>query len=208
MTQIKTGTVKDRDPDLLKNLAARKGEFKLIGGSDSDAWNVRVLLDVMATLWTGNDEHDAATEKAIAAGGALVGIAPRDELEGMIAAQMLAAHNAAVESYRRAMIGEQTFEGRKENLNQANRLSRTFATLVETLNKHRGKGQQQINVKHVHVNEGGQAIVGNVSHPGGGMNPKTEDQPHAKQITDALEPTVRCEDAVRDPVPVSGDEER
>jgi hypothetical protein len=27
-----------------------------------------------------------------------------------------AAHNAAMECYRRAMIGEQTFEGRRENL--------------------------------------------------------------------------------------------
>jgi hypothetical protein len=29
-----------------------------------------------------------------------------------MAAQLIAAHNAAMESYRRAMIGEQTFEGR------------------------------------------------------------------------------------------------
>ena len=41
-----------------------------------------------------------------------MGIGPRDELEGMIAAQLLAAHNAAMECYRRAMLGEQTFEGR------------------------------------------------------------------------------------------------
>ena len=46
-----------------------------------------------------------------------MGIAPRDELEGMMAAQLVAAHNAAMECYRRAMIGEQSFEGRSENLN-------------------------------------------------------------------------------------------
>ena len=28
---------------------------------------------------------------------------------------MIAAHNAAIECYRRAMIGEQTFEGRREH---------------------------------------------------------------------------------------------
>jgi hypothetical protein len=44
----------------------------------------------------------------------------------MLAAQLLASHNAAMECYRRAMISEQTFEGRKENLNQANKLSRTL----------------------------------------------------------------------------------
>jgi hypothetical protein len=41
-------------------------------------------------------------------------------LKGMLAAQLLAAHNAAMECYRRAMLGEQTFEGRRENLSQAN----------------------------------------------------------------------------------------
>jgi len=80
----------------------------------------------------------------------------------MIAAQLLAAHNAAMECYRRAMLGEQTFEGRRENLSQANKLSRTYAILLDALNRHRGKGQQKVTVEHVHVHQGGQAIVGNV----------------------------------------------
>jgi hypothetical protein len=63
-----------------------------------------------------------------------------------------------MECYRRAMIGEQTFEGRRENLCQANKLSRTYATLLESLNRHRGKGAQKVTVEHVHVHEGGQAI--------------------------------------------------
>src|SRR4051812_46852606 len=68
----------------------------------------------------------------------MVGIGPKDELEGMMAAQLVAAHNAAMECYRGAMIGEQSFEGRRENLAQANKLSRTYAALVEALNRHRG----------------------------------------------------------------------
>jgi hypothetical protein len=107
--------------------------------------------------------------------GFLSGVEPKDELEGMLAAQLLASHNAAMECYRRAMISEQTFEGRKENLNQANKLSRTHASLLEALNRHRGKGQQKVTVEHVHVHEGGQAIVGNVA--GGGMQTKSENQP-------------------------------
>src|SRR6266516_3590533 len=93
----------------------------------------------------------------------LIVIAPKDELEGMMAAQLIAAHNAAMECYRRAMLGEQTFEGRRENLAQANKLSRTFATLLEALNRHRGKGQQKVTVEHVHVHSGGQAVVGMVT---------------------------------------------
>jgi hypothetical protein len=51
----------------------------------------------------------------------------------------MSAGPAAMECYRRAMIGEQTFEGRRENLAQANKLSRTYATLLEALNRHRGR---------------------------------------------------------------------
>lgn len=85
-----------------------------------------------------------------------------------MAAQLIASHKAAMECYRRAMVGEQTFEGRREALNQANKLSGSFATLLETLNQHRGKGQQKVTVEHVHVHSGGQAIVGAVA-PGEGM---------------------------------------
>ena len=77
------------------------------------------------------------------------------------------------------MIGEQSFEGRRENLSQANKLSRTCATLLEALNRHRGKGTQKVTVEHVHVHEGGQAIVGTVEGPGGRIPPKSKDQPHA-----------------------------
>jgi hypothetical protein len=58
-----------------------------------------------------------------------------------MAAQLVAAHDGAMECYRRAMIGEQT-EGYRESLAQANKLSRTFATLLEALNRHRSRGQQ------------------------------------------------------------------
>jgi hypothetical protein len=73
----------------------------------------------------------------------------------LLAAQLLASHNAAMECYRRAMVGEQTFEGRRESLSQANKLSRTYAVLLEALHRHRGKGQQKVTVEHVHVHSGG-----------------------------------------------------
>jgi hypothetical protein len=84
-----------------------------------------------------------------------------------------ACHHRRVHS---AMLPEQPFEGWREQLNQANKLSRTYATLLEALNRHRGKGQQKVTVEHVHVHEGGQAIVGNVT-PGGGTAVKSDDQP-------------------------------
>src|SRR3954465_686898 len=35
-------------------------------------------------------------------------------------------------------MSEQTFEARRENLSQANKLSRTYAALLDALNRHRG----------------------------------------------------------------------
>jgi hypothetical protein len=149
--------------------ARHKGQLKSLGGSQSDVWNTFLANQVINTLLKlpGTPDDEKKRQQWAAVTG-LMGISPRDECEGMIAAQLIASHCAALECYRRAMIPDQTFEGRQENLNQANKLSRTHATLLETLNRHRGKGQQQVRVEHVHVHEGGQAIVGNVGTPGGG----------------------------------------
>ena len=134
----------------------------------------------------------------------LIGIAPQDELEGMLAAQLIACHHASIECYRRAMIREQTFEGRREELNQANKLSRTYTTLLESLNRHRGKGQQKVTVEHVHVHEGGQAIVGNVEAGGWGGN-KIKGTTPCKEITHAPQLPMPSADATRKPVPVARD---
>jgi hypothetical protein len=114
--------------------------------------------------------EEQINQYAVAAGGALIGIHPIGELEGMLAAQLIACHNAAMECYRRAMNSQ--LPARDYHLNQANKLSRTYAALLESLNKHRGKGQQKVTVEHVHVHQGGQAIVGHVEQKGEGDKEK------------------------------------
>jgi hypothetical protein len=163
----------------------RESLLRVIGGSRSSAWNTTLAQQVLPTFWAKGLDPETCKTQLQGSLEALAVMAPKDEIEGMIAAQMIACHHAAMECYRRAMITEQTFEGRSENLSQANKLSRTHATLVEALNRHRGKGQQKVTVEHVHVHAGGQAIVGPVTREGGGAPPKTEDQPLAKQITHA-----------------------
>lgn len=185
------------------------GRLHRLGGSKSDVWNNLIANQAMQALWLKNSSSEERDNQLTGTVAALMGIAPKDELEGMLAAQAIAAHNAAMECYRRAMIPEQTFEGRKASLDQANKLSRTYATILEALNRHRGKGQQKVTVEHVHVHAGGQAVVGNVnsSKEGGGGTYETEDQPHAK-ITDARQPPVRCENEVRERVPVTSNAKR
>jgi hypothetical protein len=184
------------------------GTLKCIGGSRSDHWNNLLANQAYKALWVEHSDSDTRETQYIATAAALIGIGPKDELEGMIAAQLIAAHNAAMECYRRAMLGEQTFEGRRENLNQANKLSRSYATLLEALNRHRGKGQQKMTVEHVHVHPGGQAIVGTVETRGGGDGGKPEEQPYAKQIAHAPQPTMWRTDKKGEPVPVTSDAER
>ena len=164
---------REKKPEVeVHDVSKLRGRLKVIGGSMSDDWNNILANQTIRTLWFfENSDAEEIRRQRHAAVDALVGIKPGDELEGMIAAQLIAAHNAAMECYRRAMIGEQTFEGRRDNLAQANKLSRTYATLVEALNRHCGKGQQKVTVEHVHVHAGGQAVVGVIAPPGGaGIN--------------------------------------
>jgi hypothetical protein len=177
------------------------------GGSKLDAFNNQILGDVVQALPLSFTDAKTYGEQIIAAIRGVIGIAPKDELEGMMAAQMIASHSAAMECYRRAMLGEQTLEGRNENLSQANKLSRTFTLLFDALNRHRGKGQQKVTVEHVDVHQGGQAIVGPVTS-GGGDRGKSEEQPHAKQIAYAPGSPVWGADAVRESVPIPRDAER
>jgi len=193
---------------VLKPPGQEAGKLKILGGSVSDDWNDILGNQTIQTLWMKHSDDETLDRQLRAATAALIGIGPRDELEGMIAAQLLASHNAAMECYRRAMIPEQSFEGRRENLNQAGKLSRTHAQLLDALSRHRGKGQQKVTVEHVHVHAGGQAVVGMVETPGGGDQTKSEDQPHAKQIAHAPQPPMRGEDAEREAVPITGDAER
>jgi hypothetical protein len=109
-----------------------RGHLKVVGGSMSDDWNNLVANQTNQTLWfVADSDPEEIRRERHAVVDALIGIKPGDELEGMIAAQLIAAHNAAMECYRRAMLGEQTFEGRRENLSQANKLSRTYAVLLD-----------------------------------------------------------------------------
>ena len=57
----------------------------------------------------------------------------------------------------------QTIDTKNLVFNSANKLTRTYTMQMEALNRYRGKGQQKMTVEHVHINSGGQAIIGNVT---------------------------------------------
>ena len=97
------------------------------------------------------------------------GIEPRDQVEAMLAAQMAATHNATM-TFARRLNHVDTLAQQDSAERAYNKLARTFASQVEALKRYRSAGEQTVRVEHVTVNEGGQAIVGNVAHGGRGSD--------------------------------------
>lgn len=60
---------------------------------------------------------------------------------------------------------------------------------------------QQQTVKHVHVNDGGQAVIADEFHHHSGNN--NAKQPHASSSPDAPSASLRSEDKIREAVPVA-----
>jgi hypothetical protein len=101
------------------------------------------------------------------------GIEPRDQLEAMLAAQMGAIHMLTMDFARRLNAAD-NIPQRDSAERALNKLVRSFAVQVETLKRYRSDGSQKVTVEHVTINEGGKAIVGNVSHGGAGGSEKRE----------------------------------
>ena len=94
---------------------------------------------------------------------------------------MAAVHMASM-TFARRLAHVETIPQQDSASNAFNKLTRTFAAQMSSPQAIPLKrGEQKMTVQHVHVAEGGQAIVGNVSAPaeGVGARKKSEDQPHA-----------------------------
>jgi hypothetical protein len=79
---------------------------------------------------------------------------PADPIEGILIARLVVANEAALSMYRRAWgcLPDHYFEAHTRYLQLADKAARTVAMLTERLDQHRGRGHQQIVVKHVTVN--------------------------------------------------------
>jgi hypothetical protein len=92
---------------------------------------------------------------------------PRDAVERMLAVQMAATHVATIRTA--GMLARADMLPQYEAYDRAfNKLTRTFTSQVEALRKYRNGGRQTVTVQHVNVEDGGQAIVGNVKARGRG----------------------------------------
>ena len=89
-------------------------------------------------------------------------IKPKDAIETMLATQMAAVHLATV-TFARRLNSVDTIQQQDSAEKAFNKLARTFTAQVEALKRYRTGGEQKVTVQHVNVNDGGQAVVGNVT---------------------------------------------
>jgi hypothetical protein len=86
------------------------------------------------------------------------GIAPRDETEALLAAQMAAIHNVVMTMARCfnrvTMIPQQHSAS-----NTLNKLARTFTAQVEASKRYRSGGEQTVKVQHATVNDSEQGLT-------------------------------------------------
>ena len=104
------------------------------------------------------------------------GVEPKDQMEAMLAAQMAAVHNATM-TFARRLAHVDNIPQQDSAERAFNKLARTFASQVEALKRYRTGGEQKVTVEHVHVHQGGQAIVGSVTHGGRGASKNRRSTP-------------------------------
>jgi len=148
----------------------------------TEAAVANILLNSLINAACDGTPGDPPSEQAVNGVLAAVhGVRANDEIEAMLAVQMVATHFAATRALRR-LKGSDTVSQQDSNGHLAVKLLRTFTAQTEALQRYRGKGQQKVTVEHVHVHSGGQAVVGVVEAPGGGVQPKSKGQAQAKEI--------------------------
>ncbi len=151
-----------------------KTACKVTGTQHLDAADRFIVQVGYALVWPKPKDAD---DHLIRASALIAEMAPQNVTEAMLATQMIAANDAALMFLRRATLDNQTFDGIEANVYRATRLMRIFNEQLEAMQKLKGKAsQQKVTVEHVHVHEGGQAIVGAVSQTGVAPRADPKDQ--------------------------------
>jgi hypothetical protein len=136
-----------------------------LGTASSAFVNASLVQLIAAAKLPGGGLSETAVNASLAF---IENAKPKDEVESALLIQMACTHTAAMSVL--AMFAGGLGYGRDGPLkaSAAARLMRAYATQVETLRRLRNGGSQVVRVEHVHVNEGGQALIGNVRKDGSG----------------------------------------
>ena len=135
---------------------------KALGTTSSDFVNSS-LFQIQAAArspWGGISELSMNAALAM-----IEAAAPKNEIEGALAVQMACTHAAAMAVLARmdATLGSERRIAAFGST--AARLLRAYAMQMEVLRRLRQGGHQYIRIEHVNINDGGQAVIGNLRKP-------------------------------------------
>jgi hypothetical protein len=130
-------------------------------GTVSDAFVDMALHHLeRAARMPGDGPSDMAINGAIAM---IAAFAPQNEVEAALALQATCTHMVAMVMMARIGGGHGGDRHLAVLASAAAKLLRAHCMQIESYRRLRGGGEQNIRVEHVHVHEGGQAIVGAVT---------------------------------------------
>jgi hypothetical protein len=113
-------------------------------------------------------------------------IKPRDAVEAMLVAQMVSVHVMTMRCAHHLASAEDIAQ--QDSAGRAlGRLARTFPAQIEALNRYRNHAEPAITVQNVSVQDGGKAIVGNVTQH---TSVVVSDHSGATAVTDARMPEI------------------
>jgi hypothetical protein len=132
---------------------------KALGTASSDFVSASLVQLKAAAQFPGSGVSEIGINAALAQ---IEALAPKDEVEAALAVQMACTHSAVMSVLMRFENGQGNIDRVVRLASAAARLSRAFTMQVEVYRRLRHGGDQYVRVEHVHINEGAQAVIGNV----------------------------------------------
>ena len=141
------------------------GDFDRISNEVTSKSVALGLIGQIVSLGSrGKRQDEQAANFAI---GFLDAMKPEDAAEALLLTQMAATHQAMMMMAQK-LNHVDTIRQQDAAERAMNKLARTYAAQMETIKRYRSKGKQTVRVERVTIENGGQAVVGNVSHRGEG----------------------------------------
>src|SRR4051794_20873651 len=157
MQRSEQGEIEEGTPPSRKSL-------QQLGGSLDHKVNGFLVGQALNTLWLDNDDPQLRDYFSSVTFALTADIAPRNALEGIMVAQIIATNNVSMKCYMDAMAADSP-EKRNDFVNMGTKATRSLNGLIDALCRNRGKERPQVSVGDVSVNQGGQAIVGVTNEP-------------------------------------------
>jgi hypothetical protein len=131
-----------------------------MGTTSSDFVNATLAQIQNASRLPGGGISETSVNAVLAF---IEGAEPKNEVEAALAIQMGCTHAVTMAVLSRLGGGGWGARNTAIAASTVAKLGRTFAAQAEALRKLKNGGSQFVRVEHVHVNDGGQALIGNVT---------------------------------------------